>query len=72
MQIFKVRFLVYFCTDCYELSQFIFHLLLQDTRTFEVCFMVSVLIKPFFSEIYVRLFLDNQNLLDGDSAIRSD
>ena len=56
VQIFKDRCLVYFCTDCYELSQFVFffHLLLQDTCIFEVCFMVSV---AFFSEVNVRLFL---------------
>ena len=39
---------------------FFFHLLLQDTCIFEVCFMVSV---AFFSEVNVRLFLDKQNLL---------
>ena len=52
VQIFKDRNLVYFCTDCYELSQFVFffHLLLQDTCIYEVCFMVSV---AFFSEVKV-------------------
>ena len=33
---------------------FVFHLLLQDTCIFEVCFMVSV---AFFSEVNVLLFL---------------
>ena len=54
-EFFKDRCLVYFCTDCYELSQFVcflfffFHLLLKDI--FEVCCLVSVAI---FAEVYVR------------------
>ena len=45
---------------------FFFHLLLQDTCIFEVCFVVSV---AFFSEVNILLFLISKS--DSARSIRS-